>query len=184
MLDRGDFWQLGYVILKGEFHDIRERGMDHFHSSLARLVPELSDQLGNLKEWTQLTPLNVEASRLKKWYAPGLLLIGDAAHVMSPVGGVGINYAIQDAVETANILSGPLQANAVTTEHLALVQRKREFPTKVIQWFQGVIQQRIVKASLNLEKPFRPPWFLKLPLVRTLPARLIAFGIGRARLRL
>ncbi len=184
MLDRGDFWQLGYVILKGGFHDIRERGMDQFHVSLARLVPELSDRLGNLTEWNQLTPLNVEASRLRKWYAPGLLFLGDAAHVMSPVGGVGINYAIQDAVEAANVLSEPLQGDVVTTEHLALVQRKREFPTKVIQWFQGVIQQRIVKASLNPEKPFRPPWFLKLPLVRTLPARLIAFGIGRARLRM
>ena len=183
MLDRGDYWQLGYVILKGGFHDIRAEGMDRFHVSLARLVPELSDRLGNLTEWTQITPLNVEASRLSKWYAPGLLFLGDAAHVMSPVGGVGINYAIQDAIEAANVLSEPLRRDVVTTEHLALVQRKREFPTKVIQWFQGVVQQRIVKASLNPEKPFRPPWFLKLPLVRTLPARLIAFGVGRARLR-
>ena len=184
MLDRGDFWQIGYVILKGAFHDIREAGMELFHASLAQLVPELSDRLGDLTEWTQVTPLNVEASRLRKWYAPGLLFLGDAAHVMSPVGGAGINYAIQDAVEAANVLSEPLLADAVTSEHLATVQRHREFPTRVIQWFQGVIQQRIVKASLNPEKPFRPPWLLKLPGVRTLPARLIAFGVGRARLRL
>ena len=184
MLDRGDFWQLGYVILKGEFHDIRERGLDRFRVSLGRLVPELSDRVGQLTEWTQLTPLNVEAGRLRKWYSPGLLFfIGDAAHVMSPVDGVGINYAIQDAVEAANVLGEPLQGDAVTTEHLSLVQRKREFPTRVIQWFQGVIQQQFVKASLNPEKPFRPPWFLRIPLIRTLPARLVAFGIRRARLR-
>ncbi len=183
MLDRGDHWQIGFVILKGSFHDIRDEGIDQFQASLAKLVPELASRVDRLKDWKQITPLNVEASRLKQWYLPGLLFLGDAAHVMSPVGGVGINYAIQDAVEAANELIEALKHGEVTTDHLARIQRKREFPTKAIQWFQGLIQQRAVKTSLNSKKPFRPPWFLRLALVQRLAARIIAYGIGRSRLR-
>ncbi len=183
VLDRGDHWQFGYLILKGAFHEVREEGLDKFREAVAELVPELADRVDNITDWKQITPLNVEASRLTTWHRPGLLLIGDAAHVMSPVGGVGINYAIQDAVEAANVLAEPLKAGSVTEADLAAVQKKREFPTKVIQRFQELIQKRIVKSSLNENQAFRPPWFLTLPVIRSLPAKLIAFGISRSRLR-
>ncbi|WP_339911745.1 FAD-dependent monooxygenase, partial [Symmachiella dynata] len=121
--------------------------------------------------------------RLTQWSKPGLLLIGDAAHVMSPVGGVGINYAVQDAIETANVLSEPLLKSNVTTADLDLVRKHREFATKVIQRFQEVIQKRIVLAGLDDSQTFRPPWFLKLPIIRNMPVRLIAFGVNRSRLK-
>lgn len=183
MFDRGDHWQIGFVILKGTFHDIRERGLESFRAGLARLIPELTNRVDRMTDWKQITPLNVEANRLKQWYLPGLLFLGDAAHVMSPVGGVGINYAIQDAVEASNVLTEPLKEGAVKTAHLARIQRKREFPTRAIQLFQTTVQQRAVKTSLNPEIPFRPPWFLKLAFVRRLAARIIAFGIGRSHLK-
>ena len=183
MLDRGDHWQIGFIILKGTFQDIREQGMDSFRTSVTKLMPELGSRVNLLTDWKQITPLNVEASRLKQWYLPGLLFLGDAAHVMSPVGGVGINYAIQDAIEAANVLTEALEQDAVTTEHLARVQRKREFPTKAIQWYQGAIQRRVVKTSLSSKKPFRLPWFLKFGIVRHLAARIVAFGVGRAHLK-
>ncbi len=182
ILEREDHWQLAYLILKGGFHELREHGLDHFRQDLAALVPEFADRLDELTDWKQITPLNVEASRLTQWHVPGLLLIGDAAHVMSPVGGVGINYAVQDAVEAANVLTERLLNGTVTDEHLAAIQKRRAFPVKVIQRFQEVVQQRIVKAGLDDSRPFRPPWFLKLPLIRRLPAHLIAFGVSRSRL--
>ena len=183
MLERGDHWQLGYLIIKGSFHDVREEGLEKFRPALAALAPEIADRLDTLTDWKQVTPLNVEASRLTQWSKPGLLLIGDAAHVMSPVGGVGINYAVQDAVETANVLAEPLLKGNTTPADLAMVQKHREFPTKVIQRFQELIQKRIVQAGLNDSQTFHPPWFLKLPVIRNIPARLIAFGIKRSRLK-
>ena len=183
MLERGDHWQLGYLIIKGSFHDVREQGLEKFRESMAALAPELVDRLQTITDWKQITPLNVEASRLTQWSKPGLLLIGDAAHVMSPVGGVGINYAVQDAIETANVLSEPLLKSNVTTADLDLVRKHREFATKVIQRFQEVIQKRIVLAGLDDSQTFRPPWFLKLPIIRNMPVRLIAFGVNRSRLK-
>ena len=131
--------------------------------------------------------LSVESSRLPTWHQRGLLLIGDAAHVMSPVGGVGINYAIQDAIEASNVLGEPLQAGNVTELQLAEVQKRRQAAVKLIQRFQGFVQNRIVKTALVKDRPFRLPLIarivLKIPLLRTVPARLIAFGIHRARIR-
>ncbi|MBI3411081.1 MAG: FAD-dependent monooxygenase, partial [Planctomycetes bacterium] len=141
----------------------------------------------SLQDWKQVSVLSVESSRLAQWHRPGVLLIGDAAHVMSPVAGVGINYAIQDAVESANLLAGPLKRGNVTDADLAAVQKCRERPTKVIQRIQGVIQKRIAAPALAGGKPFRPPWWLRLvlrvPVLRNIPGRLMAFGIRRVKVR-
>src|SRR5579863_6830484 len=126
LLDRGDYWQAGYVIPKGGYQTIRAGGLEHFRQLFADTVPEFADRVGELKEWKQISVLSVESSRLKCWHRPGLLLIGDAAHVMSPIGGVGINYAIQDAVVAANILSEKLKYGVVGVQDLARVQRERE----------------------------------------------------------
>jgi 2-polyprenyl-6-methoxyphenol hydroxylase-like FAD-dependent oxidoreductase len=180
MLERGDEWQIAYVIPKGGYQQIRAAGIESLRQSIVEVVPDLQDRIEHLHDWSQIAFLSVESSRLKRWYRPGLLLIGDAAHVMSPVGGVGINYAIQDAVVAANVLSKPLKKKRVELYHLAKVQRQRELPTRVIQAFQSLVQQRIFARVLNSEQQFQfqPPAFLRLPFLRDLPARLVAFGIS------
>ena len=185
LLDRseeGD-WQVGYVIPKGSYQQLRAAGLGALRQSIVELVPEFANRVEYLKDWTQASVLSVESSRLPRWWQPGLLLIGDAAHVMSPVGAVGINYAIQDAVEAANVLAGPLQTGRLKVSDLAEVQRQREWPTRIIQKFQALMQQRIVVRGLDPRKPFRLPFFLRLPLLRDLPARLIAFGVRRVHVR-
>ena len=153
MLDRLTEWQVGFLILKGSYSEIRAAGIEALRQSIAEMAPEFAERIKHLHDWKQVAVLSVESSRVSRWYKPGLLLIGDAAHVMSPVGGVGINYAIQDAVVAANVLSEPLKAGRLTTEHLHEVQRQREFPTKVIQWIQSQAQQRIVGAALRSDRP-------------------------------
>ena len=183
MLDRMEEWQIAFVIVKGSFHRIREAGLDELKRIIAETAPELRDRVVHLKDWKQVAMLSVESSRLTTWHKPGLLLIGDAAHVMTPVGGVGINYAIQDAVVTANVLTEPLRAGRITASDLARVQRKRALPTRFIQAFQAVIQKRILSNALDQSKPFTVPFFLRLPLLRRLPARLIAFGLWRVHVK-
>lgn len=154
---------------------------------LAELLPEWVDRIATLQEWKQVSVLSVESSRLRRWYRPGLLLIGDAAHVMSPVGGVGINYAVQDAVVTANVLSDKLKAGQIRLGDLAEVQRKREWPTRIIQGFQNMLQRTVLVNVLKSDKALTFPPFvrllLRLPLVGTLPTRLIAFGPSRVRVK-
>ncbi|MBC7910733.1 MAG: FAD-dependent oxidoreductase [Pyrinomonadaceae bacterium] len=181
MLDRMEEWQIAFVILKGSYHHLREAGVEQLKRLVVETDPTLSDRIDHLQEWKQVSMLSVESSRLKQWYQPGLLLIGDAAHVMSPVGGVGINYAIQDAVVAANVLTKPLTSKSLQTNHLARVQRKRKWPTRFIQAFQAVIQKRILANALDTSKQFKLPFFLRLPLLRRIPARLIAFGIWPVR---
>ncbi|NES76235.1 MULTISPECIES: FAD-dependent oxidoreductase [unclassified Okeania] len=182
LLDRSDFWQVGYMISKGAFAQLRTAGIDFLRKSLVELVPEFSDRSHLLQDWSNIAFLSVESSRLPKWYLPGLLFIGDAAHVMSPVAGVGINYAIQDAVAATNILSEPLKRGSWHLWDLAEVQRQREFPTRVIQWFQELAQKRIIARALNQNQQFTIPAFLRLPILRDIPPRLIAFGIAPVRL--
>ena len=178
MLDRLTQWQVGFVILKGSYGEIRAAGLTALRSAIAEMAPEFADRIEHLHDWKQVSALSVESSRVPCWYKPGLLLIGDAAHVMSPVGGVGINYAIQDAVVAANLLSEPLKAGRLTTDDLREVQRQRELPTKMIQWIQSQGQNRIVRAALRSDKPLQIPWYvrllLRLPIIRDLPARVIA----------
>jgi 2-polyprenyl-6-methoxyphenol hydroxylase-like FAD-dependent oxidoreductase len=182
-LDRSDHWQVGYVFPKGGYQKLRAGGVEALRRSIAELVPQFADRVEVLKEWTQVSLLSVESNRLRRWYRPGLLLIGDAAHVMSPVGGVGINYAIQDAVVAANVLAGPLKAGRVRLEDLAMVQRRREWPTRIIQAFQNLIQRRLVSGALGATQPFRLPMVLRLilslPILRNLPGRLIGLGVWR-----
>lgn len=186
LLDRGEQWQVGYALTKGKFAETKAEGLEALRANLARRVPWVADRAATLEDWKQIAVLSVESSRVKKWHRPGLLLIGDAAHVMSPVGGVGINYAIQDAIEAANVLAEPLRSGRVTEEQLAEVQRRREPAVKAIQRFQGLVQDRVVKAALDKDRPFRLPLaariLLKIPVLRDLPAKLVAFGPRRARI--
>ncbi|MGH8898635.1 MAG: FAD-dependent oxidoreductase [Egibacteraceae bacterium] len=185
MLYRGDHWQVGYVFPKGTYQRLRAAGLDALRASIAEVTPEFTDRVGALRDWKDVSLLSVESNRLPRWYRPGLLLIGDAAHVMSPVGGVGINYAIQDAVAAANLLEAPLRAGRMSLRELAAVQRRRELPTRVIQAFQTVIQRRVLAEALDATTPFALPAPLRLltkvPYLRTLPAWLIAYGLRPSR---
>jgi 2-polyprenyl-6-methoxyphenol hydroxylase-like FAD-dependent oxidoreductase len=183
LLERATEWQVGYVIVKGSYQHLRAGGVETLRTNLVRLIPWLADRAETLQDWHQVSVLSVESSLLPQWYRPGVLLIGDAAHAMSPVGGVGINYAIQDAVETANLLAAPLKEGRAAVSDLEAVQRRRVRPTKAIQRFQGLLQQQIAAPALRGDKPFRPPLLmrllLKLPFLRDLPGRMIAFGLRR-----
>lgn len=187
MLDRLDEWQVAYVILKGSYRQIREAGIEALRQSLVAIAPELADRVGHLKEWKQVAMLSVESSRVKEWSKAGLLLIGDAAHVMSPVGGVGINYAIQDAVVAANTLAGPLSAGRVELRHLREVQRQRVWPTRFIQRIQAFVQRVMITNILRANQPVQVPRVVRLllrtPFVRDVPARIIAFGLKRVHVK-
>jgi 2-polyprenyl-6-methoxyphenol hydroxylase-like FAD-dependent oxidoreductase len=183
LLDRGEQWQVGYVIPKGTYQKLRAAGLEELRRHVAELAPELGDRVGHLKDWKQVALLSVESSCLKRWHRPGLLLIGDAAHVMSPVGGVGINYAIQDAVAAANLLGGPLLAGVVRPGDLRAVERRRRWPTRIIQAFQSLIQRRLVAPTLNASAPIAPPALFRVPFLRRLAARLIAFGVWPVHVR-
>lgn len=184
-LDRGDEWQLGYTIPKGGYQAIKAAGLEQLRAEIGKLLPTFADRMQTITEWKQIAVLSVESSRLKRWYRPGLLLIGDAAHVMTPVGGVGINYAIQDAVATANLLTDDLKQGKAPARSLARVQRRRELPTILIQSLQRLLQKNIIgriQASDHPQKLALPFWlFLHTPLLRALPVRFIAFGPRRER---
>ena len=192
MLDRDDYWQAGFVIPKGTFPELRHEGIGELKRQFAELIPEFADRLDGLTDWRKVSLLSVESSRCPTWHRPGLLLIGDAAHVMSPVAGVGINYAIQDAVAAANILSGPLRESQsrlvpIDEKRLAAVQRRRELPTRVIQAVQTQVQKNVLAPALGSSGPFSPPLLLRLlphvPILRDLPGRLIAYGVLPSRVR-
>jgi 2-polyprenyl-6-methoxyphenol hydroxylase-like FAD-dependent oxidoreductase len=180
MLDRGDYWQCGFVIAKGTLEDIRARGLPAFRDDVARLVgaPLHADVL---REWEEVKLLTVRVDRLVRWFVPGLLCIGDAAHAMSPVGGVGINLAIQDAVAAANLLAAPLCTGRVGVEDLARVQRRREWPTRVTQRVQVFVQNRIIRRVLQTRGRLRPALAVRLlarfPALRRLPGRVVGLGV-------
>jgi 2-polyprenyl-6-methoxyphenol hydroxylase-like FAD-dependent oxidoreductase len=187
LLERNDYWQAGMVFPKGQYQQLRSAGVEAVRKGIAEIEPRFAPHAESLTDWHQLTLLSVESSRCPLWHKPGLLLIGDAAHVMSPVGGVGINYAIQDAVVAANVLSAPLKSGRVSGADLAEVQRQREWPTRVVQSAQSFLQRRIIAGALNTAQAGNVPWqlrlFAKIPIVRDIPPRLIAFGPRRVRLR-
>jgi 2-polyprenyl-6-methoxyphenol hydroxylase-like FAD-dependent oxidoreductase len=181
-IDRGDYWQMGYVIPKGGYRQLHEAGLQDLRQSIVDMMPELADRIESLTDWKQVSLLSVEADCLPRWYRPGLLLIGDAAHVMSPVGGNGINYAIQDAVVAANVLTEPLKAGKVQIGDLAKVQRKRWWPTRITQALVTMLQNRVIAGALDPNKSFTLPRFLRLPILRNLPTRLVGFGITRVHI--
>jgi 2-polyprenyl-6-methoxyphenol hydroxylase-like FAD-dependent oxidoreductase len=182
MLDRGDYWQCAFVIPKGGFEALRAKGIEAFRKELVALNPALEDRVTEIASWDDVKLLTVRVDRLKHWYRPGLLCIGDAAHAMSPVGGVGINLAVQDAVATANILALPLRQGPglVPVDLLRKVQERREWPTKMTQAVQLFVQRRVISNVLSMTTQPRPPFFVTLfnrfPILRRLPARLIGMG--------
>jgi len=177
VIDRKESLQLGYLIFKGSYDRVRREGIEALRIAIGDLLPELGERVNCLEKWSQIAFLAVNSDRLTKWYRPGLLAIGDAAHTMSPVGGVGINYAIQDAVVAANILTPSLKAGRVWLPDLAQIQRQRELPTRAIQTFQTLVQKQIIAKALDPDRQFKQPSFLQWPVLRTIPAQLIGYGV-------
>lgn len=177
LTNRFEYWQVGYIMPKGHYKQLHAAGLEALRKSIAETMPMLSDRVDYLQDWKQVALLKVETGRLTRWYRPGMLLIGDAAHIMSPIGGVGINYAIQDAVVTANVLSKPLKTGKVKLHHLAAVQLQRDLPTRVIQGFQSLSHEQVIVKTFKSGQQFRPPNFMSLPIIRNFPARLMAFGV-------
>ena len=180
LLNRDDYWQCAFVIPKGAADEVRQRGIEAFRQEIANLVPSLRDRVSELRDWDQVSLLTVAVDRLRKWWRPGLLCIGDAAHAMSPIGGVGINLAIQDAVAAANILGPALARGTPSEDELRAVQGRRTFPTQATQWMQLVIQNNVIRRVLGSTKPLKLPWPFKLlkafPFLRRIPARLVGVG--------
>jgi len=187
MIDRGDYWQCAYVIPKGGYEEVRRKGLAAFRASLVEIDPKLANRVAELASWDDVKLLTVRVDRLKRWYCQGLLCIGDAAHAMSPVGGVGINLAIQDAVAAANILAAPLRAGPVPESVLAEVQKRRAWPTRMMQRLQLFVQNAVISNVLRLKRQPRPPFVAQLlnwfPLLRRLPARLIGMGFRPEHVR-
>ena len=181
MLNQGRHWQCGFVIPKGSLERLQARGLQAFRESVAQLAPFAADRVGEIANWDTVKLLTVRVDRLRQWYRPGLLCIGDAAHAMSPVGGVGINLAIQDAIAAANLLAVPLRGGRLTTEDLEQVQRRREWPTRVTQRLQIFMQNRVIRRVLGSAEQIQPPFAIRLvarfPLLSRIPARLIGIGV-------
>jgi 2-polyprenyl-6-methoxyphenol hydroxylase-like FAD-dependent oxidoreductase len=188
MIDREEYWQCGYVIPKGAAEETRNRGIEKFRQELVNLAPFLEDRVGELRDWNDVSLLTVKVDRLKKWFRPGLLCIGDSAHAMSPVGGVGINLAIQDAVAAANILAPKMAAGNVDEAHLESVQRRREFPTRATQKLQIAVQNRVIRRVLGSSAPLKLPSVMRLlgrfSFLRRIPARVIGVGFRPEHVRI
>jgi len=180
LLNRGDYWQCAFVIRKGRFEEQRHAGLSAFRANVASTVPALADRVDDLKDWDQIKLLTVAVNRLERWHRRGLLCIGDAAHAMSPIGGVGVNLAVQDAVAAANILWQPLRTAILSEDDLAKVQKRRELPTRLMQRLQVIIQNNVIERLLTAEGPLPPPLPLRLvsrfAWLRRIPARIIGLG--------
>jgi 2-polyprenyl-6-methoxyphenol hydroxylase-like FAD-dependent oxidoreductase len=187
LLNRGDYWQCAYVIGKGAADELRRRGLPWFRDSIAKVLPWLGERTAQIDDWEKVKLLTVRVDRLLRWWKPGLLCIGDAAHAMSPVGGVGINLAIQDAVAAANILAGPLSRGKLGLEHLAAVQARRDWPTRATQRLQLMIQKQVIARALAADEKFTPPPFIRLlrlfPSLARITARLIGLGFRPEHVR-
>jgi 2-polyprenyl-6-methoxyphenol hydroxylase-like FAD-dependent oxidoreductase len=180
-LDRGTHWQCGYVIAKGQADVIRARGLDAFRADVARLAPFAASQVDEIKSWDDVKLLTVQVDRLERWMRPGVLCIGDAAHAMSPIGGVGINLAVQDAVAAANRLAAPLREHRVTLDDLRAIQRRREWPARATQRIQLFLQRRVIARVLASSAPVRAPrlllFLVRIPLVRQTLGRVLGLGV-------
>ncbi|MBV8840554.1 MAG: FAD-dependent oxidoreductase [Alphaproteobacteria bacterium] len=181
MINRGDYWQCAYVIPKGGIDEVHRAGLDAFRASLVASVPALADRASEITGWDKVKLLTVAVDRLTTWYKAGLLCIGDAAHAMSPIGGVGINLAVQDAVAAANLLWEPLSRGRPSDDDLARVQKRRMFPTRVTQWLQVAAQNNIISRALQAKQQLETPWIVRLfarfPYLRRFPARLLGLGV-------
>lgn len=186
-INRRDYWQCAFLIRKGGYEHIRARGLEALRADIVELAPYLADRVAELEDWDNVSLLTVAVDRLTKWWKPGLLCIGDAAHAMSPIGGVGVNLAVQDAIAAANILAAPLREKRLSTDHLEQVQRRRTFPMKVIQKMQTTVQSRLIDPLLDSRKPVKAPWAMKLfntfPFLQRIPARLVGVGVRPEHVR-
>ena len=189
MLNRGDYWQCAFVIQKGGYEELKRRGIEAFRDDVATIVPFLRDRVGELRTWDDVKLLTVLVDRLRQWHMPGLLCIGDAAHAMSPIGGVGINLAVQDAVAAANLLYRPLLDGVVSMDDLAAVQRRRLFPTRVTQAVQVAVQKNVMVPVLgrqrgqSIEVPLPLRLLQRYPVLRRIPARLVGIGVRPEHIR-
>jgi 2-polyprenyl-6-methoxyphenol hydroxylase-like FAD-dependent oxidoreductase len=181
MLNRGDYWQCAYVIPKGGIETVRREGLAKFRERVVELSPFLRDRMDEIASFDDVKLLTVAVDRLRQWHKPGLICIGDAAHAMSPVGGVGVNLAVQDAVAAANILAEPLRTDGVTSRHLAAVQSRRALATRVIQRVQVVVQNQLLSPALKSTERPKPPFVLRVmqwvPWLRRIPARIVGLGV-------
>jgi 2-polyprenyl-6-methoxyphenol hydroxylase-like FAD-dependent oxidoreductase len=180
MLNRDTYWQCGFVIPKGSHAQVRERGLPSLRSTIAELAPFVADRVSELQDWEAVKLLAVQVDRLRQWYCAGLLCLGDAAHAMSPIGGVGINLAIQDAIAASNTLAAPLREDRPTIGALPRIQRRRAWPTRMTQRLQLFLQKQIIGHVLHSSGSLSPPFFFRLlarfPLLQWIPARLIGIG--------
>lgn len=187
IINRHDYWQCGYLIAKGMFEEIRKLGLAAFQEDLVDIVPALRGRVKELDSWDKIRLLTVQVNRLRRWHLPGLLCIGDAAHAMSPMGGVGINLAIQDAVAAANLLAAPLRKKNVTEQLLHAVQQRRELPTRLTQGLQVFLQNRfllrILRGRRRMEVPLFPKLLARFPVLRRIPARIIGLGFRPEHVR-
>lgn len=180
-INRNDVWQCGYVIAKGSFGTLRQRPISDLQETIVQIAPIFADRIHEIASWDDVKLLTVAVDRLPVWHKRGLLCIGDAAHAMSPIGGIGINLAIQDAIATANLLALKLRDRSVRESDLAQVQKRREWPVRVTQWMQVMVQNRIIAPALANKPRGRAPWLLRhlryIPLLRDLPARFVGIGV-------
>ena len=187
MLDRGDYWQCAYVIPKGGIENVKARGFVAFRDAVVQMSPFLADRVDQLKSWDDVKLLTVTVDRLRQWSRPGLICIGDAAHAMSPIGGVGINLAVQDAVAAANRVAAPLRSGTVTDRDLLVIQERRTLPLRFTQWLQLTAQNRIISRVLKSEQRPKPPLLFKsfeiFPILQRIPARLLGVGIRPEHVR-
>jgi 2-polyprenyl-6-methoxyphenol hydroxylase-like FAD-dependent oxidoreductase len=189
LIDRGDYWQVAYVIPKGRYEEIRRKGLPALREAIAVMAPFFRERVGELREWSDVKLLTVRVDHLRRWYRPGLLCIGDAAHAMSPIGGVGINLAIQDAVAAANILAAPLRNGAVSEANLEAVQQRRELPTRLTQRVQVFMQERVIRSVLSSTQlttslPLALRLLRRWPLLQRIPAYLVGIGIRAEHVRI
>jgi len=188
LIDRGTYFQCGFVVLKGGYLLRKEKGITSFREEVIAIVPELKEHIEELTHFDQIKNLDVKVDRLEKWYIEGLICIGDAAHAMSPIGGVGVNLAIQDAVAAANVLIPKLKQGTPSQLDFQKIQKRRMYPTKITQWFQLAIQNKSLRPFLDTHKKQSVPSIIKLfkwfPFLRRFPARYIGLGVRSEKIEL
>ncbi|MEM7331657.1 MAG: FAD-dependent oxidoreductase [Chloroflexota bacterium] len=187
VIERHDHYQMGIVVANGQYRQLKSKGLEELHHRIVQSIPQFEDRVNHVDSWRKVSYLKVTGSRLKQWHKDGMLLIGDAAHVMTPLGGVGINYAIQDAIVAANVLLEPLKSGQLQSGHFEEIQNQRQRPTRWMQFFQTQAQKRILDPARTDDTPFEFPrfmrWLPRIPLLRDLLPRMIGSGLSRVEVK-